>query len=366
MKRLSILLAVLAVVAASQAARLMPEQILARTGIVLIDSVASLDTVVISPTGIPVHITVADRQLRRPGLSIFTPAMRSVINPLVADYAEHAALDRLLSLHQEQYAQVRFPSGSVKNLTAITDAVPFSYQCTDKGVHIMSWELADGSETSMEFELDYLVLASGSRSGAEKDFVEALSRVKQPVKRSLPQFNPADAEDYKTDLKLLRGNIFRIPEVSGNIYLTVDNNGQTSAVNDADNYPCETLANLWLCGVEDVDPTVKLRIVGHNIGEFTYVTTTLGKLLQLCKEQGCVPYFGMKSMENGHLRATVFMHNEAMGYLHLFSLDLPIDALDGRSEITARTSLYVPVKNVADLYYEQRARTKPIKINISK
>ena len=223
--------------------------------------------------------------------------------------------------------------------------------------------MPDGREVEMSFALDYMSLSGKSRGEVERDFISALSRERQTLRRPEPEFAGARMEEYRSGMTYLKGEIFRIPEVSRNVYLRVNEAGRQEFVADDQN-PCETLANMVVCGVDKIDPEVTLRVLTHTYGEIREVKTTLGRLLYLCDKEGCKAYFGVKQMDDEKILASIYLQNAEVGYVHVLGLHVPLSALQGKGEITARTSLYVPVSNVADLYYEQRARTTPLKIKI--
>lgn len=343
---------------------LSPAEILALMGVSPDAVPAYADTVVYSPAQqLPLHVVTDGGEVLSVGYYAFTPAMRSALDRRVVTMAEGAILDRISGLGQDRFSDVKFTRGTPLSLRDLSDYTALGHECNDKGEHMISWELTDGREVEMSFALDYMSLSGKSRGEVERDFISALSRERHTLRRPGFKFDEARIEEYRSGMTYLKGEIFRIPEVSRNVYLRMNEEGSQEFVADERN-PCETLANMVVCGVDRIDPDVTLRVLTHTYGEIQEVKTTLGRLLYLCDKEGCKAYFGVKHVDDEKILASIYLQNEEVGYVHVLGLQVPLSALQGRGEILARTSLYVPVSNVADLYYEQRARTTPIKIKI--
>lgn len=367
MKRMMLSSAILCLLGAGVVAQnnMSPVETLASLGIDAAVLPATVDTVMTSSSGVPLHVVTDAGEVMSVGYYSFTPAMRTVLDRRVILMAEGAVLDRVTGASQPRYAEVRFTRGNPRALQALNDDVLFGYEGNDKGEHFLSWEFTDGSVLEMQFPLDYMSLSGKSRGEMEEDFMQALGKVKKTRRASLPALSGVDPVEYKNGMTYLKGDIFRIPEVSRNVYMRTDASGRAVLVADEAN-PCETLANMVVCGVGETDPALTLRVLTHNYGEIREVHTTLGRFLQHCEREGCKAYFGVKSVDGEKILASVYLRNPEVGYVHVLGLNVPLEALRGEGEIVARTSLYVPVNNVADLYYEQRARTTPIKIKIEK
>lgn len=343
---------------------LSPAETLMRMGVSPDAVPACADTVVLSPAQqLPLHVVTDDGEVLSVGYYAFTPAMRSALDRRVVMMAEGAILDRVSGLGQDRFSEVKFTRGNPQSLRDLSDDIALGHECNDKGEHIISWELPDGREVEMSFALDYMSLSGKSRGEVEQDFISALSRERKSLRSSMPELDEARMQEHRSGMTYIKGEIFRIPEVSRNVYVRMNEAGAHELVAD-DRNPCETLANMVVCGVDRIDPDVTLRVLTHTYGKIQEVKTTLGRLLHLCKKEGCKAYFGVKCVDDEKILASIYLQNAEVGYVHVLGLHVPLSALDGKGEITARTSLYVPVSNVADLYYEQRARTTPLKIKI--
>ena len=71
--------------------------------------------------------------------------------------------------------------------------------------------------------------------------------------------------------------------------------------------------------------------------------------LGLCEQEGCTPYFGMKSKTDSTYTGTVFMVNEACGFVHMLSVAVPIRDVGKREGlIEGRLFVYIPARGFRD------------------
>jgi hypothetical protein len=111
----------------------------------------------------------------------------------------------------------------------------------------------------------------------------------------------------------------------------------------------KAISNIMIAA--ESDHGMKVRIKLDKYGLRTDSATVDYKVWrQICIEEGCVPYFGLKSKQGDVYRCSVFMVNETGGYLHLLSIDVPEGAVKTPEKklALARLYCYVPLHNVSD------------------
>jgi hypothetical protein len=118
------------------------------------------------------------------------------------------------------------------------------------------------------------------------------------------------------------------------------------------NYPIETMANL-LTGT-DIDSefviSVKLRCYNYHDEFFNLpVNRFVGYFLA----QGCKPFFGLISDEDGAIVGELVYLNRDMGYCHVLKVNLiENDLIERGGVITARMVSFIPVSRIANIFDE--------------
>ena len=111
----------------------------------------------------------------------------------------------------------------------------------------------------------------------------------------------------------------------------------------------KTISNIMIASESDHD--LKMRIKLDKYGLRTDSATVDYKVWrQLCIDEGCQPYFGLKNKQGDVYKCSVFMVNETGGYLHLLSIDIPEPAVSmpDKKLALARLYCYIPLHNVSE------------------
>ena len=138
------------------------------------------------------------------------------------------------------------------------------------------------------------------------------------------------------------------PMVRNDIYYTRKSKRKEWRLVDDAARATKTINN-WMVAV-DSENELPLEITVDKYGyEVDSVQTTYKAWQQLCMEEGCQPYYGLKSKNDGVYAGTVFMVNRTGGYVHLLSINTPESALkDRKSSMShARMYAYIPLYNVS-------------------
>ena len=150
---------------------------------------------------------------------------------------------------------------------------------------------------------------------------------------------------------LLTGDIYLIPELTSNRYWVKDPDSGMQLLYGAD-LPLESMANL-VTGTEletDIDLEILHVLYGFRTATFTL---PLRQWVSYCMAQGCQPYFGVMSHEGDTVNASLVLHNEALGYIHLMKLTFDTSAIASRKGVVkARLNSFVPMSNVKSLFNE--------------
>lgn len=116
--------------------------------------------------------------------------------------------------------------------------------------------------------------------------------------------------------------------------------------------PLETVTNLLMAPAEFADKDYRLDVTLQKYGfekERFYIS--LAKLMDFCMCEGCVPYVGIESFEQGQIRASVIMVNRELGYNHVLDFKFDQALLESRTGIIpVSLRAYTTTGNLSDLY----------------
>ena len=140
---------------------------------------------------------------------------------------------------------------------------------------------------------------------------------------------------------------FLIEEIRNDLYFQKDGKREWILINDP-RKPRQSIANLFLAeeASEGYRLSVTLDMYGYKEAKDTI---RLKDWLGLCEQEGCTPYFGMKSKTDSTYTGTVFMVNEACGFVHMLSVAVPIRDVGKREGlIEGRLFVYIPARGFRD------------------
>lgn len=187
-----------------------------------------------------------------------------------------------------------------------------------------------------------------SRSDIENRFISKLKSSESNF-RNYFKFDTAYLQPYGQDLYILPGESYlKDGIINRNTYFYLD---EISPVWECC-YPMESISNLFIFPtVKHSDIGMEVTVLKHEYGEKDVIETTVGHLLAVCENEGCIPYWGVNSFEKGHIEGTLFLVNKDCGYNHILRIQCDTDDIfSKRNRIIARASLYIPTGNIDNLF----------------
>lgn len=250
-------------------------------------------------------------------------------------------------------------SGSIKDFKKIHPDTPCTVYNYDGKEFLAKWNQG-GKDIIVSVPLSYEVARNGSRSDIEQDFI---ARLKGPraIRTPFHQIDPQYLEVYRDSLFILPGMEYHHKDINRNVYLASDTTMQPVW---SVKYPLESVADLMIypSGAYCEVP-VEVKVLKHEYGESESFTVSLGQLIAVAEREGCRPFWGVESLEDGKLNGALFLLNSDRGYNHVFKMDMePAKVIEGNGKIVARASLYVPVNNVDNLFEPYRKKSNKEKI----
>lgn len=292
-------------------------------------------------------------EIEHVGLLLFPTLIRSVHPTPVYDFLERYLLERNVIPANSEYGvkmkwdNVHFSIGNAAAALKIDTTAEFLESHVDLHVYKVAWKQGGRTMLEMSFDMDWQLMSGCNAIELAQLFFHKLRRYElQPL--NAPSCNmqgfPANGTNY-----IKTGNNFASPFVRNDLYYSRKNKKDKWRLTISGKQPLRTLSNIMLS--PEGDSKMKVLVKYDKYGLRSDSALVYYRAWQeLCIEEGCEAYFGLKEKKDNIYRGTVFMVNRLGGYLHLLSINVPETALDGNQEHIAEARLYcyIPLHNVDD------------------
>lgn len=315
---------------------------------------APRDTI-IDLEGYRVYATLDGDTLRAVALNLFRDEVKTVANKGLTERIEESLWAQIQGVDEPSAKRAVLKSGTYEDLKAINPEITPAIGNFDGKMFSAAWNV-DGKYIVVMLPVSYEAVYRGNRAEIENQFIH---RVKNADVKALKLYEVVDTnalQPYGDELNVLPGGWYQNKKITRDAYFTAEIDTVTGAVSIAPvhdvRYPVESIANMFVCPTEDVvDRHIVLRVLKHEYGDNEDVETTVGSLLAVCAEEGAIPYWGFEKYEDGQLQGAVIVPNASLGYTHVLTVMCnPLEVIEKGAPIKARTSLYVPVNNIDNLF----------------
>ena len=289
------------------------------------------------------------------GLCLFPQWRRDAAVSPIYDFLERSLLERLLPNLDEGVRfklageQMVFVKGSPQTALAIdtTHANGFGEERIDFRTYRVTWQKEGKECLVVSFPMDYQMLSGCDAIELDSRFMRQLRRFKphsyQPRQFDFPEH---------TSTYVAAGDTFLIRGFHNELYY--ENRDGTWLLADGNDPSYRTLSNMLLSMDFAGSPTLTVSL-DQLSDEKTPLTVPYKHFLQLCIDEGCTPFFGIKDKTPEGYKATVLMTNERAGYVHLMSVTVPLSTVENKGNGPVRGYLYVyiPMHNVSNDYFRK-------------
>ena len=296
----------------------------------------------------PVVVAYRDSIVSHIGLDLFGNKSHEE-NGLICDFVERYLLEMMLFSQSAERKRVMkrdgvYICGDIREVLLLRQT-DLAYSISREGDGAWVFQITKGGGSvphfTMEFPCNMELISGKNKIELEFSFMDLLTQL-EPYHR-----------------KVLRpGNLKRVGE---NLYIVEKGFYQNQSIQNSAFYkkthfsyhpvctsslPAESVMTLLTMGAGKERFTI--RIVQHRYGYTTAETSVpLSHLLALCQEAGCIPYVGIESIENGTIKASLFMVNQAFGYCHTFRVVIPVELLDQEEGVfLADAYTFTPIDNM--------------------
>lgn len=240
----------------------------------------------------------------------------------------------------------------VNLLSGIDRTTPFAITKQNRRHIKLVWR-TQSMERSISFPADVQLIMGMNAPELEQYAMDAIINAPAATPK-LHDLLKTGAMQCSGDMAILVGDEYLSSAIRNDLYFkVVENKQDTCLIYDASN-PIRTISNILLTGISPFELPVRLTVdlYGHKTTTFT---TTVSKLINFMSEDGCIPYFGVKKVDDNMLRGTLFALNADLGYNHVVSVDFPNSMLEGDTAdmISARFYAYIPLHNVIEQFFYQ-------------
>ena len=282
------------------------------------------------------------------GLLLFPQAIRQQQPMPIYDFLERYLLAQLVTPSttedgtKMQWDKVHFSTGSATTALKIDTSAVFSNEYINLRAYRVSWSVNGKKLLELSFDMDYQLMTGCDAVELEHRFVRHLSRFEPKAVEPSVSGLPLEGTEY-----IRSDSYYMSPMVRNDVYYTRKSKKKPWTLVDDAASATRTINN-WMIAPES-NNGLSLTLILDKYGyETDSLNTTYRAWQQLCMEEGCEPYFGLKSKKDGIYEGAVFMVNRKGGYVHLLSINIPEAALNDKRSVqsTARMYAYIPLYNV--------------------
>ncbi|HIZ04420.1 MAG TPA: hypothetical protein H9818_00985 [Candidatus Phocaeicola gallistercoris] len=208
----------------------------------------------------------------------------------------------------------------------------------------VSWSKEDKELLALTFEADYQLISGCNLIELEKNYLKNMTRFRLDTCHS--SYKKEDISFPENDtFYIKKGTSFFIENIRNDLYFQKDEKQEWKLINNPQK-PYQSIANLFLAkgASEGYQLSVTLDMYGYKEAKDTI---RLKDWLGLCEQEGCTSFFGMKNKTESTYMGTVFMVNEACGYIHMLSVTVPVHDI-GKQEgfVEGRLFVYIPTRSL--------------------
>ena len=284
------------------------------------------------------------------GLKLFEKEAKVSKSWQVYDFLERYLLERNLVKGTEEeirfgFDDVTFVTGNFTDALQLDGTELFNLVYQPSGGYQVKWSKAGKEILNMAFDADYQLISGCDMVELERNYLNELINFRSD---SLQSCTVIDYAFTQTGTYYVReGAADLIESIRNDLYFQKDEEQGWKLV-DTPKKPYQSIANCFLAkeAGEGYELAVTLDMYGYKEAKDT---VRLVDWLDLCRKEGCTSYFGMKSKTDSTYTGTVFMVNEACGFIHMLSIVFPIASLEKKKGmVEGRLFVYIPLRSIKD------------------
>lgn len=240
--------------------------------------------------------------------------------------------------------------GNVAMLADVTPQTPFTMEEIERRMHRIRWNIGDQT-LSLTIPADCQLIMGADAVELEDIFERNLKRMQKTANRDAIDGLLQGKRPSFTGQFIINGGEYLNKLIRSDLYI-VAKNGENTIMIDS-RKPVRSVSNILLTGVFDREIPMRLTVNRYGY-KSTQADVTLQQFVNLCREEGCRLYVGIKEHGKESIKATVFALNSSLAYNHVLSVDFPLTLLDGGNGVVKATAYaYIPLQNVTEKFFTQ-------------
>ena len=297
------------------------------------------------------------------GLLLFKEEAKTGASLSVYDFLERYLLERNLLKGTEEEIRLGFDNvtcktGSFSDALRLDGTEKFNMVYQPFSGYQVSWSKEDKELLALTFEADYQLISGCNLIELEKNYLKNMIRFRSDTCCLSAGEGISFPESGSFYIK--KGKSFLIEDIRNDLYFQKNEKQEWKLISNPQK-PYQSIANLFLAkeASEGYQLSVTLDMYGYKEANDTI---RLKDWLGLCEQEGCTSYFGMKSKTDSTYTGTVFMVNEACGYIHMLSVIVPADDIGKQKGfVEGRLFVYIPTRSLRNNLLMNNTDYKTIK-----
>lgn len=315
---------------------------------------------VINANGYTIHIIRDNGEEVFSGLKLFPEDMKKAMDRALLERIESDLYRLAQPTKDHNDILTKVVKGKITDFKSISTDMPCSVSSVNSKYMMAEWNV-NGRTIAVEIPVSYETAKGTDRSKTENSMISRIK--KSDGNRNTLVIDKEELESYGEDLFLLPGGSYHSKDITQNIYFDSSLNPIWNAY-----HVCESIADLFLFPSDKYgDVEIELTVLKHEYGEKETFSTTVNKALAEFEKDGCIPFWGIEKFIDGKLEGALFLYNQKQGYDHVLKIECnPEDIINGKGQIKARASLFIPTNNVDNLYSPYVKKSKNERIDYEK
>ena len=297
-------------------------------------------------------------QITTIGYQLFTNEMKEMAKTPILNFLEryfllldYPAPDRP-SERKMREDRFRFETGSISVVPTLKVHDNFTYNY-ENNRYIATWLRENEPVLSVSFPAEHELISGENKIEAE-DHVEA-DILCTKVTGSVPVNKESLTKTVQKDYFIKPGSTYLRNLLSSDLYY-MEKKGKLTLVSDI-SHPLESTANMLLSTDNDYSCTLKVKQVLYGYKK-KFFDVPLKQWIAYCQKNGCELYYGVESIDETVVKATVIAVNTAENYNHVLFVNVPLTAIEtGSGDIEAHLETFIPMHNVMNLFAKYRKVT---------
>lgn len=293
------------------------------------------------------------------GYKLFDYSLRSEHPSPIYNYIEYALLDHKLHFSDNPftYKDLKFISGSWKDVEAINEATPFQIEAIQDRYYILTWFLSNSKKVSLQFPINYERLSLVNRKELEQNIIRDLRRFRQKELKQI-DISKKNLIYNENGVAFKEGDTYLSSEINSNMYF-LESDSSTMSLIYSSEYPLETIANLCVAAdCMEVPDSVEILFVKYDYTKED-LTVRIADFIGFMKDEGCVPFWGAEFIDEDIIEGALFLYNRDKGFNHVLKIEAKTkDIATGKRTFKATAYLLSPTTNVRDLNYQYNGLKK--------